>query len=137
MGSSRGPNPTARPVTTDADVALCVVVAGRAAAAAGLSDGAAQSFTTAVSELARNILKFAGQGEIQIRELTRGGRRGVEATATDEGPGISDVKQAMSDNYSSAGTLGIGLPGTKRMMDEFEIDTAVDQGTTVTIRKWA
>ena len=136
MVRDQGPRPIAKQISTDTDVALCVVSAGNVAAAAGLDDVARQSFATAVSELARNIVKYAGSGEIRIRELTSGARSGVEAFATDTGPGIADVGLAMTDHYSSGGTLGIGLPGVRRMMDEFEIVSEPNQGTSITIRKW-
>jgi serine/threonine-protein kinase RsbT len=136
MEGTQSHPPLAKRIATDADVATCVVGAGQAAAAAGLDDAARQRFATAVSELARNIIKFAGSGEIQIGEVVKGNLSGVEATASDAGPGIADLEQAMTDHYSSVGTLGIGLPGVKRMMDEFEIDTEPDRGTSVTIRKW-
>jgi serine/threonine-protein kinase RsbT len=136
MKRDQAPRPVTKRISTGDDVALCVVGADAAAAAAGLDAAARQRFATAVSELGRNIIKFAGTGEIRIDQLTRGTRSGVEATATDAGPGIADLDQAMTDHYSSAGTLGIGLPGVKRMMDEFEIDSELHRGTSVTIRKW-
>jgi serine/threonine-protein kinase RsbT len=117
-------------------VALSVVRANQAAAAVGLDGAARQQFATAVSELARNIFKYAGSGELRIRELGTGQRAGVEATAIDQGPGIEDIERAMTDHFSSGGTLGHGLPGVRRMMDEFEIDSEPGQGTQVTIRRW-
>ncbi len=136
MGRDQSPTPIAKRISTDADVARCVVSAGLAAAAAGLDDAARQRFATAVSELARNIVKYAGAGEIRIAGLRRGNLSGIEATARDAGPGIADLELAMTDRYSSGGTLGIGLPGVRRMMDEFEIESSPDRGTSVTIRKW-
>lgn len=91
---------------------------------------------TAISELARNILRYAGAGEIRIRTLSQAGRTGIEVTATDMGPGIQDVTRAMQDGFSTSGGLGMGLPGAKRLMGEMEIETAVGKGTTVTVRKW-
>ena len=91
---------------------------------------------TAVSELARNIVLYAGTGAVTFRRLNDGGRSGLEIVASDSGPGIADIELAMQDGYTSGNGLGVGLPGTKRLMDEFEIESEVGKGTTVTIRKW-
>jgi len=91
---------------------------------------------TAVSELARNIVLYAGGGVITFQRLSDGGRSGLEIRATDSGPGIADIELAMQDGYTSGNGLGVGLPGTKRLMDEFEIESEVGKGTRVTIRKW-
>lgn len=91
---------------------------------------------TAISEVARNIIEYAYSGEILIRLVNDVDRRGVMVVATDEGPGISDVEQAMLDGYSTGKGLGIGLPGAKRLMDEFEVRSSVGRGTTVIMRKW-
>lgn len=91
---------------------------------------------TAVSELARNIVKYAGKGEIIIAPVQKGYRVGIEIIAQDRGPGMLNVEQAMTDHFSSGGTLGLGLPGVKRMMDEFEINSVLEQGTRVAIKKW-
>ena len=91
---------------------------------------------TAVSELVRNILKYAGSGEIRLRRVKEKAGRGVEIEAVDHGPGISDCEAAMQDHFSSSGTLGLGLPGVKRMMDEFSLESAPGEGTRVTARKW-
>ena len=91
---------------------------------------------TAVSELVRNILKYAGTGEIRLRHVKRMGQRGIEIEAIDQGPGIANCEAAMCDHYSSGGTLGLGLPGVKRMMDEFSLESTPGEGTRVTARKW-
>lgn len=91
---------------------------------------------TATSELARNILRYATEGIITISKLSENGKTGIEIVAEDKGPGIEDVELAMQDGYSTSGSLGLGLPGSKRMMDEFEIKTILGEGTKVTIRKW-
>src|SRR5689334_3644830 len=94
---------------------------------------------TAVSELTRNIVRYAtnGHGEVIIREISRPGRpAGIEIVVADEGPGIADLDQAMRDGYTSGGGMGMGLPGTRRLMDEMEIDSAPGRGTTVIVRKW-
>jgi serine/threonine-protein kinase RsbT len=94
---------------------------------------------TAVSELTRNIVRYAtdGHGEVTVREVSRPERSaGIEIIVADEGPGIADVDQALRDGYTSGGGMGMGLPGTRRLMDEMEIDSSPGRGTTVTIRKW-
>ena len=91
---------------------------------------------TAISELARNILLYAKCGEIVISPIERGERRGLAVVARDEGPGIADAKRALEDGYSTSGRLGLGLPGVRRLMDEFEITTHTGRGTTVTVKKW-
>ena len=91
---------------------------------------------TAASELVRNILKYAGTGQISHSKLVDGAKLGVEVIARDEGPGIADVDRAMADHYSSSGTLGLGLPGVKRMVDEFEVSSDVGAGTTVAFKVW-
>ena len=91
---------------------------------------------TAISELARNIVRYAVHGEIILRSLDENGKRGVEVVAVDDGPGIADLALAMQDGYSSSGGLGLGLPGTRRLMDEFEIVSDFGKGTAVTVRRW-
>jgi serine/threonine-protein kinase RsbT len=92
---------------------------------------------TAISELARNILKYARSGEILLRPAARNGARGITIIASDEGPGIADTALAMTDGFSTGKGLGLGLPGTKRLMDEFGLVSEVGQGTTVTATRWA
>lgn len=91
---------------------------------------------TAISELARNILLYAKSGEIRLQPIQDGDRGGLMVVASDRGPGISEVRLALQDGYSTSGSLGLGLPGTRRLMDEFEIVSEADRGTTVTIKKW-
>ena len=92
---------------------------------------------TAISEIARNITTYAQRGEVFI-ELVRdsSGRRGVKVIARDRGPGIADLERALTDGYTTGGGLGLGLPGARRLVDEFDIQTAPGQGTTVTLVKW-
>lgn len=92
--------------------------------------------TVSVSELARNILLYAGRGRITIREVRKGEAQGVTITARDRGPGIPDVELALQDGYSTSGGLGLGLPGVRRLMDEFQIDSEVSRGTVVRVTKW-
>ena len=91
---------------------------------------------TAISEVARNIVVHVGRGEIVLRPLEEADRYGVVVIATDEGPGIRDVEAALRDDYSGRGGLGLGLPGARRLMDDFEIASGADTGTTVTMKKW-
>lgn len=92
--------------------------------------------TTAVSELARNIYLYAYEGEIHIEVVSNESKIGVRITSKDKGPGIQDVRSVMQDGFSSSGGLGAGLPGVKRLMDEFEIDSNEQLGTLITAVKW-
>jgi serine/threonine-protein kinase RsbT len=111
--------------------------ARRLAAAAGFKPTDLTIIATVISELARNMLLFAKSGEIAVGLIHQGARKGVVVTATDGGPGIPDVARALEDGYSTAGRLGLGLPGAKRLVDDFEITSAPDAGTTVVARKWS
>lgn len=91
---------------------------------------------TAISEIARNIVVHAGRGEIEMRPIYETTRHGIVVVARDAGPGIADVDAALQDGYASSGGLGLGLPGARRLMDEFEISSELGVGTTVTMRKW-
>ncbi|PLS04862.1 anti-sigma regulatory factor [Neobacillus cucumis] len=92
--------------------------------------------TTAISELARNIYLYAGQGEIQFEPVNEFEKRGLKVTAVDHGPGIQDIRRAMEDGFSTSGGLGAGLPGVKRLMDEFDLITSLGEGTTIQVVKW-
>lgn len=91
---------------------------------------------TAASELARNMLNYAGGGDVQLELISSGRRVGIRLIFMDKGPGIADIKLAMQDAYSTGQGLGLGLPGAKRLVSEFSVDSTVGQGTTVTIIKW-
>lgn len=91
---------------------------------------------TAASELARNMLKYANGGKVTLEVLSKGRENGIRLTFMDQGPGIADVKLAMKDGYSTGKSLGLGLPGTKRLVSEFNMESVVGKGTTVTITKW-
>lgn len=106
------------------------------AAQLGFSPGTATLIATAISELARNILSYALRGEVSMRMLEMNGSRGISVRAHDEGPGIPQPNQALEDGYSTSGRLGLGLPGVKRLMDEFRLETTPGRGTTVTVLKW-
>jgi len=103
----------------------------------GFPAATATLVATAISELARNILLYARRGEIALSVLERGGRRGIEIVAGDDGPGIHDVTRALQDGYSTSGRLGLGLPGVRRLMDAFEISSRPGVGTSVRVQKWS
>ena len=103
----------------------------------GFSGSDLTVIATAISEVARNIVEYAGSGEILIGLVQNGDRQGIVVVASDEGPGIPDIALAMQDGYSTGRSLGLGLPGAERLMDEFEIDSEPDHGTTVRMKKWA
>ncbi|PYU19269.1 MAG: ATP-binding protein [Acidobacteria bacterium] len=108
----------------------------RVAIKLGFSSGDITLIATAISELARNILSYARQGEILLRTVDGSNRTGILIVASDEGPGISDIRQALRDGFSTSGSLGMGLPGVRRLMDEFEITSEPMHGTTVKVKKW-
>ena len=92
---------------------------------------------TAVSELARNIFRYAKEGQVQIESIKDdNGKKGIICRFTDEGPGIANIKQVMEDGFSSGTSLGYGLPGAKRLVDEFSIESDTDKGTRIEIIKW-
>jgi len=123
-------------IQNDMDVARAVLQTGRFCAVLGFDKSRGQMVATAVSELANNIIKYASRGEVILRCVTKGASTGVEIIAEDRGPGIKDLELALKDHFSSSGTLGLGLPGVKRMMDEFEIESEPDRHTRVTLRMW-
>lgn len=92
--------------------------------------------TTAISELARNIYLYAGKGKITIERVTDGLMKGIIIIAADQGPGIPDLRKVMEDGFTTSGGLGAGMPGVKRLMDDFKVDTEVGVGTTITATKW-
>lgn len=92
--------------------------------------------TTAISELARNIYLYAGKGRIEITSICKGKVQGISIIASDEGPGIADVRKVMDDGFTTSGGLGAGMPGVRRLMDEFNIVTKKGVGTTITAIKW-
>ena len=111
---------------------------GRALAAPlGFSRVDLTLIATAISEVARNIVVYAQRGEIVLSLADQGSRRGLVVVARDDGPGIPDLAQAMQDGYSTSRSLGLGLPGAKRLMDEFDIVSQVGKGTTIVMKKWA
>ena len=134
------PAPPAREVRVRIERDVDVVTArqeGRALALLlGFSSGDATVVATAISELARNIVLYAKGGEIVITLAEQGSRRGLKITARDEGTGIRDVERVLRRGYSTSGGLGLGLPGVRRMMDEFDLVSESGKGTVVTVKKW-
>ena len=102
----------------------------------GFSTGEATLIATAISELARNIVSYARKGQITLKTVNGLNRQGISVIATDDGPGIPDVRQALRDGFSTSGSLGLGLPGVRRLMDEFEINSQPGRGTMVAVKKW-
>jgi RNA polymerase sigma factor (sigma-70 family) len=123
------------PIEQDADIVVARQRARELAVRAGFTGTTPTLIATAVSEVARNIVRFAGRGEISV-ELVDDPRPGLAVTARDTGPGIADVEQAMTDGYSTYHGLGLGLPGARRLMDEFAVVSEAGRGTTVTMAKY-
>ena len=124
------------PVESDVDIVAARQKGRALATRLGFSSSDATIIATAISELARNIVLYASRGEIVLIALDRGTQRGLIISAKDEGEGIPDIRQALQDGYSTSGRLGVGLPGVKRLMDEFDIASEMGKGTIVTVRKW-
>jgi len=123
-------------VETDRDIVSARQQGRHMAVQLGFSPGTATLIATAISELARNILLYARRGEVMMRTLETNGSRGIAVEASDEGPGIPQPQRALEDGFSTSGRLGLGLPGVKRLMDEFRLETAPVRGTRIVVRKW-
>ena len=123
-------------VEHEADVVRARQRGRELAAALGFSSTDQTLIATAISEIARNIVSYAGSGSVTLSRIERQGRRGIQIVAEDRGPGIPDVELAMRDGYSTGNSLGVGLPGARRLVDELELVSSVGVGTTVTLRKW-
>jgi len=124
------------PIDSDHDIVTARQRGRALAQQVGFSNSNLTLVATAISELARNILLYAKKGELTLGIVEEDGRQGVAVVARDQGPGIRDVDRAMEVGYSTSGSLGLGLPGVRRLMDEFEIVSRIGKGTTVTARKW-
>jgi serine/threonine-protein kinase RsbT len=124
------------PIRSDLDIVAARLAGRTLAQEVGFSGSDLIVVATAISELARNIVLYARHGEIHLGAIEKGGLNGIEVIARDGGPGIEDVEQAMQDGFSTSHGLGLGLPGTRRLMDEFDLQTKKGLGTTVTCRKW-
>ncbi len=123
-------------IESEGDIVLARRRVRELAIATGFSSTDVTRVVTAASELARNVFQYAGKGAMRWRTIENNGRSGLELQFADQGPGIADVKIAFQDGYSTGEGLGMGLPGTRRLMDEMEIQSPPGQGTTVTIKKW-
>lgn len=123
-------------IASETDVVTARQLGRSLARRLGFSPTEATLVATAISELARNIILYARRGHLLLSPLEHSGRRGLLLVARDEGPGIPDVARAVTGGYSTSGGLGLGLSGVKRLVDEFEIDSTVGSGTTVTVKKW-
>ena len=124
------------PVGSASDLVTARYQGRRLAEASGFSPSEATRLSTAIAELARNIVTYATQGEIVLRQIEDGKRRGISVVARDQGPGIANIKVAVLDGYSTSGGLGLGLPGVRRIVDDFQIESQPGLGTTVIVRKW-
>ena len=123
-------------INSDQDIVTARQKGRALAVELGFSTGDATLIATSISELARNIVSYARKGEITLKTLRASSRQGILIIASDDGPGIRDIRQAMRDGFSTSGSLGLGLPGVRRLMDEFEIVSEPGKGTIVTVKKW-
>jgi serine/threonine-protein kinase RsbT len=124
------------PIDRDGDVVTARQKGREMAQRAGFSGSDLTIIATAISEIARNIVLYARRGEVIVSQVQQGAKRGLLVVARDEGPGIADIEQAMRDGFSTGKSLGLGLPGARRLMDEFEIVSEMGKGTVVTMKKW-
>jgi serine/threonine-protein kinase RsbT len=123
-------------ITGDQDVVRVRQLVRTVAVAVRLSLVDQTKLVTAASELARNTLVYGGGGSVEVSRVQNGRRAGIRIVFTDQGPGIADVDLALTDGYTTGGGLGLGLSGARRLVDEFDINTAVGQGTSITVTKW-
>ncbi len=128
--------PSSVPIERELDIVTARQKGRELAARLGFSSTDQTLLATAISELARNIVAYAGSGRIELSQVEEPGRRGIEIVALDAGPGIADVELALKDGYSTGNSLGVGLPGARRLMDDFELRSKLGVGTTVTAKKW-
>jgi serine/threonine-protein kinase RsbT len=124
------------PIKSERDIVVARQKGRALATKIGFSISDATLIATAISELARNIVSYAGEGMIAMNAIYNSKREGLLIVASDEGPGIADIPGAMRDGFSTSGSLGIGLPGVRRLMDEFELASEPGVGTIVTVTKW-
>lgn len=144
VGPSLGPEDKSKydaaetciPIASDLDIVRARQTGRTEASKLGFSSTDLTLIATAISELARNIVMYAKGGEIVVRLARSAERQGIIVIARDKGPGIPDIRQTLQDGYSTSRSLGLGLPGVRRLMDEFEIESEIGQGTIVTIKKW-
>jgi serine/threonine-protein kinase RsbT len=123
-------------IATDDDIVTARQEGRRLSSVLGFSSTDLTLIATAISEVARNIRLYAERGDVQLKLVRERDREGIVVVARDKGPGIKDVDLAMQDGYSSGGSSGLGLPGARRLMDDFEIRSRPGKGVTVTMKKW-
>jgi serine/threonine-protein kinase RsbT len=123
-------------INSDQDIVLARQKGRALATELGFASGDATLIATAISELARNIVSYARNGQIILKMVNGVNRQGLSIIASDNGPGIPDIRQALRDGFSTSGSLGMGLPGVRRLMDEFEITSQPGRGTIVAVKKW-
>jgi serine/threonine-protein kinase RsbT len=144
MESTRDPTPDASPepeemrvpIQSERDILKARQNGRELAARLGFSSTDLTLIATAISELARNIVLYASQGEILVKLVNHGPKQGIIVTARDQGPGIQDIPRALQVGFSTSKSLGLGLPGVRRLVDEFHIDSEAGRGTTVTVKLW-
>jgi serine/threonine-protein kinase RsbT len=124
------------PIASSADIIEARAAARTLATSVGFTGLDLVMIASAVSEVARNIVEHARSGEVVLSLVQNSSRRGLRVVARDQGPGIADLSLAMQDGYSTSRGLGLGLPGSRRIMDEFAVESRVGQGTTITMGKW-
>nr|WP_218908108.1 anti-sigma regulatory factor [Micromonospora jinlongensis] len=129
--------PQAQAIQSDEDVVRVRQLVRAVAVAVKLSLVDQTKVVTAASELARNTLVYGGGGSVEVTTVDNGRRKGVRIVFADSGPGIADLNLAMTDGYTSGGGLGLGLSGSRRLVDEFEIETSPETGTRITVTKWS
>ncbi|MGW3784778.1 anti-sigma regulatory factor [Micromonospora chokoriensis] len=135
-GIDLGP-PQAQSVRSDEDVVRVRQLVRSVAVAVKLSLVDQTKVVTAASELARNTLVYGGGGSVEVATVDNGRRKGIRIVFADSGPGIADLDLALTDGYTTGGGLGLGLSGSRRLVDEFEIETSAETGTRITITKWS
>ncbi len=138
MTSGNNVEPDRIPIRSEADIVAVRRAARELCAELGFSSTQTTVVATAISEIARNIVVYAGFGEMTLRLVIDidGVRRGIKVTATDRGPGIANIPKAMQDGYTTGNGMGLGLPGARRLMDDFHIASAPGEGTTIVMTKW-
>lgn len=123
-------------IVSDSDIVTARQKGRELAVRLGFASADLALIATAISELARNIVLYAQKGEIIISTVEGSNSYGIGVVARDDGPGIPDVERALQEGFSTSRSLGLGLPGVKRLMDQFDIVSEVSRGTTVTVKKW-
>ena len=136
VGVDVGP-PQAQSIRSDEDVVRVRQLVRAVAVAVKLSLVDQTKVVTAASELARNTLVYGGGGTVEVTTVDNGRRRGVRIVFADSGPGIADLDLALTDGYTTGGGLGLGLSGSRRLVDDFEIETSQETGTRITVTKWS